>query len=60
MIEKLEINLPADLLKEIDRMARALDFCSREELILAAIRRLVDYYTTLLRTTNTRAHTLAQ
>ena len=44
MGEKLEIILPVELLERIDQFIDLLDFRSREDFILAAVRRLVDRY----------------
>ena len=42
--EKMEIHVPGELLERIDRVLECLSFNSREELILSAVRRLLDKY----------------
>ena len=40
----MEVALPADLVDKIDEILEAMGFRSREELVIAAVRRLVDRY----------------
>lgn len=44
---KLEISLPAELVDRMDKILEVLGFQSREELVTAAVRRLVDRYVSL-------------
>ena len=46
--DKLEIILPVDLLEKIDRIVDLLGFGSREEFVVAAVRRAVDQYMLLV------------
>jgi len=46
-VEKLEVSLPAELVEGIDRVCELLGFRSREEAVVAAVRRLVDMYKVL-------------
>jgi len=48
-MEKLEISLTPDLMKRIDDVVELLDLGSREEFMLAATRRLIDYYSIIAR-----------
>ena len=41
---EMEVALPADLVDKIDEILEAMGFRSREELVIAAVRRLVDRY----------------
>jgi len=43
-MRKDDINLPVDLIKQVDKFVERLDFVSREEFVKAAVRRLIDYY----------------
>lgn len=45
--EKVEITLPKDLIRKIDMVRDYLDAGSREEFIVAAVRRLVDQFLSL-------------
>jgi len=45
--EKLEISLPAELVERIDKICKLLGFRSREEVVVVAVRRLVDRYKVL-------------
>jgi metal-responsive CopG/Arc/MetJ family transcriptional regulator len=47
LVEKLEINLPAELVEGIDKVCELLGFSSREEVVVVAVRRLVDGYKVL-------------
>lgn len=47
MVEKLEIVLPAELVEGIDKVCELLGFSSREEVVVVAVRRLVDRYKVL-------------
>jgi metal-responsive CopG/Arc/MetJ family transcriptional regulator len=42
--ERLEITLSEELLKRVDEVVEVLGFGSREEFVLAAVRRLLDRY----------------
>ena len=46
-MEKLEIALTEELLEKIDELLELLGFSSREELVVAAVLRLVDKYSKL-------------
>jgi metal-responsive CopG/Arc/MetJ family transcriptional regulator len=43
-MEKLEISLTPDLMKRIDDVVELLGLESREEFLMAAIRRMMDHY----------------
>lgn len=43
------IEVPSELLGEVDELVEELDFESREAFVEAAVRRLVDFYSILLR-----------
>jgi metal-responsive CopG/Arc/MetJ family transcriptional regulator len=47
--EHIEILIPSALLEKIDSIGEILDFKSREEFILASIRRLLDWYALLIK-----------
>ncbi len=40
----MEVALPAELVDRIDEVLEAMGFRTREELVIAAVRRLVDKY----------------
>jgi len=44
---ELEIALPTEIVDRIDEILEVLGFQSREEFVVAAVRRLVDRYTSL-------------
>lgn len=39
-----EVALPMELVDRIDEVLEAMGFRTREELVIAAVRRLLDYY----------------
>ena len=41
---EMEVALPVDLVDRIDEVLEAMGFRTREELVIAAVRRLVDKY----------------
>jgi len=41
---EMEVALPAELVDRIDEVLEAMGFQTREELVIAAVRRLVDKY----------------
>jgi len=43
------VTVPVDLLRRVDRLVKDLDFKSRDAFVEAAIRRLIDHYTLMLR-----------
>jgi metal-responsive CopG/Arc/MetJ family transcriptional regulator len=43
-MEKLEISLTLELMRRVDEIVELLSFGSREEFLMAAVRRLVDHY----------------
>ncbi len=43
----MEVALPAELVDRIDEILEAMGFRTREELVIAAVRRLVDKYTSM-------------
>ena len=45
--ERVEVVLPGELVERMDGLLKVLGFRSREELVVAAVRRLVDQYTVL-------------
>lgn len=44
LMEKLEISLTLELMRRVDEIVELLSFGSREEFLMAAVRRLVDHY----------------
>lgn len=50
-MEKLEISLNTELVKRMDEVVELLDFGSREELIRCTIRRYIDQYYTMPKST---------
>ena len=45
MVEKLIIDLPKELVDEVDRFVELIGFECREEFVKAAVRRCIDHYT---------------
>jgi len=45
---QIAIELSRETVEELDEVAEFLGFGDREEFVLAAVRRLVDYYTHLI------------
>jgi metal-responsive CopG/Arc/MetJ family transcriptional regulator len=43
------VTIPVDLLRKVDQLVEHLDFASREAFVEAALRRLIDHYTLMLR-----------
>ena len=41
---EIEVALPVDLVDRIDEVLEAMGFRTREELVIAAVRRLLDFY----------------
>jgi len=41
---EMEVALPVELVDRIDEVLEVMDFRTREELVIAAVRRLVDHY----------------
>ena len=48
------VKVPVDLLRKVDELVEHLDFESRDAFVEAAIRRLIDHYTLILRPLKTR------
>ena len=48
------VKVPVDLLRKVDQLVEDFDFASREAFVEAAIRRLIDNYTLILRPLKTR------
>lgn len=46
--KKEDIKLPVDLLKQVDKVVESLDFVNREEFVKVAVRRLIDYYQSIM------------
>lgn len=44
---EMEVALPVELVDRIDEVLEAMGFRTREELVIAAVRRLVDKYTSM-------------
>jgi metal-responsive CopG/Arc/MetJ family transcriptional regulator len=44
----VELELPEDVLKDVDDVGRQFDFKTRDSFVIAAMRRLVDKYKILL------------
>ena len=44
MVERLSVDLPDDVVVEVDRIVELIGFERREEFVKAAIRRCIDHY----------------
>ena len=45
---KLEVSLPVEIVDKIDKIIKVIGFDSRDELLIVAVRRLVDRYYPLI------------
>jgi metal-responsive CopG/Arc/MetJ family transcriptional regulator len=48
------VKVPVDLLRTMDELVETFDFASREAFVEAAVRRLIDHYSRMLRPIKTR------
>lgn len=48
-METVTANIPKELAEKIDRIAKFLGFKDKNEFVAAAVRRLLDHYTVLIK-----------